>query len=106
MVITVTDNNYQEVLSSELPIVLDFWATWCGPCRQIGPYIAELAEEYAGRVVVGKCNIEEATDLTSDYGIMSVPTVVFIKNGERIEDLDLVGSMSKADIKENIEKLF
>ena len=106
MEITVTDNNYQEVLSSELPIVLDFWATWCGPCRQIGPYIAELAEEYAGRVVVGKCNIEEATDLTSDYGIMSVPTVVFIKDGERIEDLDLVGSMSKADIKENIEKLF
>ena len=106
MEITVTDNNYQEVLSSELPIVLDFWATWCGPCRQIGPYIAELAEEYAGRVVVGKCNIEEATDLTSDYGIMSVPTVVFIKNGERIEDLDLVGSMSKADIKETIEKLF
>lgn len=106
MEITVTDNNYQEVLSSELPIVLDFWATWCGPCRQIGPYIAELAEEYAGSVVVGKCNIEEATDLTSDYGIMSVPTVVFIKNGERIEDLDLVGSMSKADIKENIEKLF
>lgn len=106
MEITVTDNNYQEVLSSELPIVLDFWATWCGPCRQIGPYIAELAEEYAGRVVIGKCNIEEATDLTSDYGIMSVPTVVFIKNGERIEDLDLVGSMSKADIKENIEKLF
>ena len=106
MEITVTDNNYQEVLSSELPIVLDFWATWCGPCRQIGPYIAELAEEYAGRVVVGKCNIEEATDLTSDYGIMSVPTVVFIKNGERIEDLDLVGSMSKADIKEIIEKLF
>ena len=106
MEITVTDNNYQEVLSSELPIVLDFWPTWCGPCRQIGPYIAELAEEYAGRVVVGKCNIEEATDLTSDYGIMSVPTVVFIKNGERIEDLDLVGSMSKADIKENIEKLF
>jgi thioredoxin 1 len=105
MEITVTDNNYQEVLSSELPIVLDFWATWCGPCRQIGPYIAELAEEYAGRVVVGKCNIEEATDLTSDYGIMSVPTVVFIKNGERIEDLDLVGSMSKADIKENIEKI-
>ena len=106
MEITVTDNNYQEVLSSELPIVLDFWATWCGPCHQIGPYIAELAEEYAGRVVIGKCNIEEATDLTSDYGIMSVPTVVFIKNGERIEDLDLVGSMSKADIKENIEKLF
>ena len=106
MEITVTDSNAKEFFASELPKVLDFWATWCGPCRQIGPYIAELAEEYAGRVVVGKCNIEEATDLTSDYGIMSVPTVVFIKNGERIEDLDLVGSMSKADIKENIEKLF
>ncbi len=105
MEITVTDNNYQEVLSSELPIVLDFWATWCGPCRQISPYISELAEEYAGRVVIGKCNIEEATELTSEYGIMSVPTVLFIKNGERIDDLDLVGSMTKADIKENIEKI-
>ena len=103
MEITVTDNNAKEILASELPLVLDFWATWCGPCRQIAPSLAELAEEYDGRVIVGKCNIEEAVDLTDEYGIMSVPTVLFIKNGQIVDKF--VGSMSKAAIKEKFEKL-
>ena len=103
MEITVTDNNSKEFLASELPLVLDFWATWCGPCRQIVPSLAELAEEYDGRVIVGKCNIEEAVDLTDEYGIMSVPTVLFIKNGTVVDKF--VGSMSKAAIKEKFEKL-
>ena len=103
MEITVTDNNSKEIMASELPLVLDFWATWCGPCRQIAPSLAELAEEYDGRVIVGKCNIEEAVDLTDEYGIMSVPTVLFIKNGQIVDKF--VGSMSKAAIKEKFEKL-
>ncbi len=103
MEITVTDNNAKEILASELPLVLDFWATWCGPCRQIAPSLAELAEEYDGRIIVGKCNIEEAVDLTDEYGIMSVPTVLFIKNGEIVDKF--VGSMSKAAIKEKFDNL-
>jgi len=103
MEITVTDNNAKEILASELPLVLDFWATWCGPCRQIAPSLAELAEEYDGRIIVGKCNIEEAVDLTDEYGIMSVPTVLFIKNGEIVDKF--IGSMSKAAIKEKFDNL-
>ena len=103
MEITVTDVNSKEFFASELSLVLDFWATWCGPCRQIAPTLAELAQEYDGRVIVGKCNIEEAVDLTDEYGIMSVPTVLFIKNGAIVDKF--VGSMSKAAIKEKFEKL-
>ena len=99
----VTDNNSQELLASELPLVLDFHATWCDPCRQIAPSIAELAEEYDGRILVGKCDIEEATELTDKYGIRNVPTVIFIKNGEIVDKF--VGSMPKAAIKEKFEKL-
>lgn len=103
MEITVTDSNAQDFFSSELPLVLDFWATWCGPCRQIAPSISELAEEYDGRILVGKCDIEDATELTEKYNILNIPTVLFIKNGEVTDKF--IGSMPKASIKEKFEKL-
>ncbi len=99
----VTDSNAKEFLATELPIVLDFSATWCGPCRQIAPIIDELAKEYEGRIAVGKCDIEEAADLTDEYGIRNVPTVLFIKNGEVVDKF--VGSKSKSDIQAKFEKL-
>ena len=81
----ITDANFQEVLGGAQPLVLDFSATWCGPCKKIAPIIEELAEEYAGRVVVGTCAVDECDELTAKFGIRNVPTVLFIKNGEVVD---------------------
>lgn len=74
-------------------MVVDFWATWCGPCRALGPVLSELAKEYDGKIVVGKCDVEENDDLAAAYGVMSVPTLLFFKNGEPVEKK--VGAMPK-----------
>jgi thioredoxin 1 len=103
MEVIVTDSNAKEFLASELPIVIDFSATWCGPCRQLAPIIDELAKEYDGRIAVGKCDIEEADDLTMEYGIRNVPTVIFIKNGQIVERF--VGYKSKSDVQAKFEAL-
>lgn len=103
MEVNVTDNNSKEFMATELPIVLDFSATWCGPCRQIAPIIDELAKEYDGRIAVGKCDIEEASELTEEYGIRNIPTVLFIKDGKVVDKF--VGSKSKADIQAKFESL-
>lgn len=103
MAFNVTDSNSQEFFATELPIVLDFSATWCGPCKQLAPIIDELAQEYDGRIAVGKCDIEEADDLTNEYGIRNIPTVIFIKDGKVVDKF--VGSKSKADIQAKFENL-
>lgn len=79
----ITKENFeQEVLNSELPVMLDFWASWCGPCRMLGPVIAELAEDYEGRAKIGKVNVDEEPELAAQFQVASIPTVVVIKNGE------------------------
>ncbi len=78
----INEKNLDEIIAGGKPVVVDFWATWCGPCKRLGPVIEELAAEYEGKVVIGKCDIEENPELTEKFGIMSVPTVVFIKNGQ------------------------
>lgn len=85
MEIEITTQNFDEVISQGKPVLMDFWATWCGPCKRLGPIIEELAAEYDGKAVVGKCDIEENDDLTEKLGIMNVPTVVFLKDGKEVD---------------------
>ncbi|SHF46226.1 thioredoxin [Bacteroides luti] len=103
MALAITDNNFEELLQSEKPLVVDFWATWCGPCKQIGPAIEELAAEYEGKVTIGKCDIEENDDLVSKFGIRNVPTVLFIKNGEVVDKQ--VGAAAKSVFQAKIDSL-
>lgn len=83
MEITLTKDNFEdEVLKSEGPVLVDFWASWCGPCKMLAPTIAQIAEEYSGKIKVGKVNVDEEESLSREYGIVSIPTVILFKNGK------------------------
>jgi len=103
MEVTITNENFESLKNGSLPLVVDFWATWCGPCRAIAPIVAELAEEYDGRVVVGKCDVEEADEVAMEFGIRNIPTLLFIRNGEVVDKN--VGATTKSKIQEKIEAL-
>lgn len=105
MAIKFTDSDVKSIIASGAPVVIDFWATWCGPCMRMSPIIDELAQQYEGQVQIGKYNIEEETELSDEYRIMSIPTILFFKNGEQVRDLRLAGSQSKAKLEENIKAL-
>ena len=97
MEIELTNENFDaEVLQSELPVLVDFWATWCGPCMMLGPIVAEVATEYAGRVKVGKVNVDNAPELAACYGITSIPALLLFRKGEVVRTS--VGFVKKADV--------
>ncbi len=100
----INDSNYDELLAQGKPMVLDFWATWCGPCRKVGPTIQELANEYEGQAIIGKVNIEEdADDLVAEFGIRNVPTILFIKDGEVVDKV--VGAAPKNTLEEKLKAI-
>ena len=103
MEVNVTSENFESLLKGNLPVVIDFWATWCGPCRMVAPVISELAEQYDGKVTVGKCDVEECEDLAVEFGIRNIPTILFFKGGQVVDKL--VGAQPKAKLEEKIQAL-
>ena len=103
MEVTVTSENFEALKNGQKPLVIDFWATWCGPCRMVAPIISELAEKYDGKLVVGKCDVEESEELAAQFGIRNIPTILFFKNGEVVDKI--VGAAGKQKFEEKFEAL-
>ncbi|MBP3230586.1 MAG: thioredoxin [Prevotella sp.] len=103
MEVTITNENFESYKNGELPLVVDFGATWCGPCRMVAPIVEELAKEYDGKLVVGKCDVEEADDVAMEFGIRNIPSILFFKGGKVVDKL--VGAVPKAKIKEKFEAM-
>lgn len=103
MALAITKDNFEEISASQLPVVIDFWAEWCGPCRMISPIIDELAGEYEGRAVIGKCDVDNNDDIVGKFMVRNIPTIVFIKGGQVVDKQ--VGARTKADLVKKLEKL-
>lgn len=103
MEITVTDTNFSDILATNKLVMVDFWATWCGPCRAIAPVVEELANEYEGRAVIAKCNVDECQDIPMQYGIRNIPTLLFFKNGQLVDRM--VGAAPKSELAKKIDSL-
>ncbi|MCK9159895.1 MAG: thioredoxin [Bacteroidaceae bacterium] len=103
MALEITDINYKAYLEGDKPVVLDFWAPWCGPCRVVSPIIDKLAEKYEGKIIIGKCNVDENNDLPVKYGVRNIPTVVFLKGGVVVDKQ--VGSAAQSVFEDKMNKL-
>lgn len=98
----ITLENFDSVVNGSLPVLVDFWASWCGPCRSLSPIVDEVADELAGKITVAKCNVDDNQDLAMKFGVMSIPTLVVFKNGEEIDRS--VGALPKARLQALLEK--
>ncbi|MBP5716994.1 MAG: thioredoxin [Bacteroidales bacterium] len=103
MALTITDSNFDELLAEGKPMVVDFWATWCGPCKKIGPYIEELAENYGDRAIIGKVDVDENDELAIRYGVRNIPTVLFLRNGEIVDKQ--IGAAPKAVFEAKLQSI-
>ncbi len=103
MEVTITTDNFESYKNGDKPLVVDLWATWCGPCRMIGPIISELANDYDGKIVVGKCDVDENDDIAMEFGVRNIPTILFFKDGQLVDKF--VGAASKDTIEEKFKAL-
>ena len=102
--VVVNENDFQEIVeNSEIPVLVDFWAEWCGPCRMISPLIDELDVDYKDQAIIGKVNVDSESDISAKYGITSIPTLLFFKDGEIVDKH--VGSASKSQLEEKLNSL-
>ena len=100
---TVTDTNFKDILASKSVVLVDFWASWCGPCRMLSPIVDDVAEAFAGRIEVAKCNVDDQEEIAAEYGIRSIPTLLFFKDGVVADKT--VGLVGKAEIESKINNL-
>ncbi|MDI6402140.1 thioredoxin [Balneolaceae bacterium ANBcel3] len=101
--IEFTDDNFkEEVLESDLPVLVDFWAEWCGPCRMVGPIVEELAEEYAGKAKIGKVDVDSNPQVSTQYGVRSIPTLLIFKGGEVVDQV--IGAVPKAQLQKHLDE--
>ena len=103
MEVTITTENFESYKNGSLPLVGDLWATWCGPCRMLAPIVSELASEYDGKIVVGKCDVEENEDIAMEFGVRNIPTLLFFKDGKLVDKF--VGSAKKPALVEKFQAL-
>jgi len=103
MALVITDSNFDELLKSGKPLVVDFWAEWCGPCKMIGPIVEDLSHEYEDKVIIGKLDVDENNDVTTRYGIRNIPTILFFKDGVQVDKQ--VGATQKSVMVQKIEAL-
>jgi thioredoxin 1 len=103
MALEFTDENINEIINSGKPVVIDFWAEWCGPCRMVGPVVEELAKEYDGKVVIGKMDVDNNVETPNVYGIRNIPTILFFKDGQLVDKQ--IGATQKAVLAAKVEAL-